>query len=241
MPPLPVDAIYGTGSACMPTNGTCCFATGQVQGSHDGAQSSGGSSGRRHGETAGPDLDGRTDGFMAVNESAGREAEDRLPATMEASSQAWVAQYPDAVAKRWDGGTFALGCLSERRKRASRSLKRPASRSFASPPTALLAWRDAASLQAWWRAAEAACWLAKEAGGNRTGLPAKDTMALKSAYGPSSSMGRLRSLCERPGPQGRRSVAKPWGDCWGNTLPCRGTGSGKSAFSAGAPEFGSPA
>ncbi|NMP23142.1 diguanylate cyclase domain-containing protein [Sulfobacillus harzensis] len=143
------------------------------------------------------------DGLMEVNSTHGRDVGDRLLSEVAESLTVWVSGVEDCIADRISGDEFGFvlrnrtleeGFLlaEDLRRRIAEGQNRPSvTIGVANLP------RDAAHFDELWRKAEVACWLAKEQGGNRVGLPAKDEMVLKSCYYPSSSIGRLRSLAER--------------------------------------------
>ncbi len=143
------------------------------------------------------------DGLMEINSTRGREAGDRLLADVAASLTAWARGVENCSAHRISGDEFGFVLrnrtleegflLAEdlRRRIVEGKEHLGVTIGVASRP------RDAVHSDELWRRAEVACWLAKEQGGNRVGLPAKDEMVLKSCYYPSSSVGRLRSLAER--------------------------------------------
>lgn len=143
------------------------------------------------------------DELMELNASRGRETGDRLLAEVAAALTAWASGLEDCSEQRITGDEFGFvlrhrtledGFLlaEDLRRRIADGDNRPrVTIGVASRP------RDAAHFAELWHRAEVACWLAKEQGGNRVGLPAKDEMVLKSCYYPSSSVGRLRSLADR--------------------------------------------
>lgn len=145
------------------------------------------------------------DGLMMINQTEGREAGDRLLAVVSTVMQEWANEAADRVVEQLNGDEFGFvlpGRTLEEGFLASEELRRRiVDREDGPAVTIGVAHlpRDGSSLDDVWRAAEVACWLAKESGGNRVGLPAKDEMVLKSCYYPSSSLGRLRALSERLG------------------------------------------
>jgi diguanylate cyclase (GGDEF)-like protein len=145
------------------------------------------------------------DDLAGVNERDGRAAGDRMLDVVRSGLEAWARAAGVKAATRIAGDEFGF-VVPGRTLEEGFLLAEDLRRRLADGPDGVHVTigvasrpRDAAAWDDLWHQAEVACWLAKDQGGNRVGLPGRDDMVMKSCFYPRAAVSRLRALAARLG------------------------------------------